>query len=118
MTVDQFFVGREESHRIFAALRAAIDACGPAEVRVTKSQISFRRGRAFAWAWTPDRYLHSAHAPLVLTLSFSRRNDSPRWKEIVEPTPGRFTHHLELYTEADIDSEVRCWLEEAWYSAV
>lgn len=113
----EFFSGYEESRRIFETLRAAIETLGPAEVRVTKSQVAFRRRRIFARAWIPDRYLRGRHAPLVLTLSFARRKDSPRWKEIVEPAPGRFTHHLELYSEAEIDHEVRGWLQEAWAAA-
>jgi hypothetical protein len=60
----------------------------------------------------------SKTAPLVLTLSFHKRDPSPRWKEIVEPYPGRFTHHLELYATNDIDDEVRNWLWEAWAGAV
>ena len=92
----------------FDALRAAIDTLGPCEVRVTKSQMAFRRRRAFAWAWVPDRYLGGGHAPRVLTLSFTRRDNSPRWKEIVEAAPGRFTHHLELHAASEIDDEVRC----------
>jgi hypothetical protein len=90
---------------------------GPAEVRVTKSQVAFRRGRAFAWAWMPGRYLHGNHAPLVLTLVFADRSESYCWKEIVEPTPGRYTHHLELHSASDIDDEVQGWLCEAWESA-
>ena len=117
MTVDEFFSGYEEARRIFETLRAAIETLGSAEVRETKSQVAFRRRKVFAWVWIPDRYLHGRHAPLVLTLSFAMRNDSPRWKEIVEPAPGRFTHHLELYSETEIDNEVRGWLQEAWAAA-
>jgi hypothetical protein len=40
-----------------------------------------------------------------------------RWKQIVEPAPGRFTHHLELHTASEIDDEVRRWLQEAWEAA-
>lgn len=103
MTLDEFFTGRGESRRIFGALHDAIMALGPAEVRVTKSQVAFCRARAFAWAWMPGMYLGRG-APLVLTLSFARRDESPRWKQIVEPAKGRFTHHLELYSEAEIDA--------------
>lgn len=84
---------------------------------MTKSQVAFRRRKAFAWAWIPDRYLHGDHAPLVLTLSFAERNESPRWKQIVQPTPKHFTHHLELWSETEIDAEVRSWLREAWEAA-
>ena len=114
MTLDEFFSGFEASRRIFDTLHAAIDALGPTEVRVTKSQVAFRRNKTFAWAWVPDHCLGGGHAPLVLTMSFAKRDNSRRWKEIVEPAPGRFTHHLELRAEPDIDDEVRRWLQEAW----
>ena len=117
MTVDEFFAGREEPRCIFEALRSAVEALGPVQIRVTKSQVAFRRHRAFAWAWMPGAYLRGKHAPLVLTLALRRRDRSPRWKEIVEPAPGRFTHHLELYSAADIDGEVCSWLLEAWLAA-
>jgi hypothetical protein len=117
MTLDEFFSGREESRRVFDVLHATIDALGPAEIRVTKSQVAFRRSKAFAWAWVPGMYLHGGQAPLVLTLSFARPNASPRWKEVVNPAPGRFTHHLELHSGSEIDGEVRSWLREAWEAA-
>jgi len=117
VTLDDFFAGQPDSRRIFDALRTAIDAIGPAEVRVTKSQVAFRRRRTFAWAWMPGAYLRGNYAPLVLTLSFRQREPSPRWKEVVEPYPGRFTHHLELRSTAEIDDEVRAWLQEAWSAA-
>ena len=117
MMLNEFFAGYEASRPIFEALREAIEELGPSEIRVTKSQVAFYRRKAFAWAWMPDPYLHSNHAPLVLTLSFRYRDPSPRWKEIVEPKPGRFTHHLQLYSPADIDDEVRDWLRAAWEAA-
>ena len=117
MTVDEFLTGQSDSRRIFDALHAAVDAIGPVEVRVTKSQVAFRRRRAFAFAWRPGAYLRGQVAPLVLTLALRRRDPSPRWKEVVEPYPGRFTHHLELRSPTEIDDEVRAWLEEAWAAA-
>lgn len=114
MTLDEFFAGWEESRRIFDVLRGAAEAAGSVELDVTKSQVAFRRRRPFAWAWVPDRYLHGRHAPLVLTISFRHSHPSPRWKQIVEPAPGRFTHHMELYSVDEIDDEVRACLREAW----
>ncbi|NIV37421.1 MAG: hypothetical protein GWN58_50785, partial [Anaerolineae bacterium] len=46
MTLDEFFSGFEESRRLFDSLRAEIEALGPVEVCVTKSQIAFRRDKA------------------------------------------------------------------------
>jgi hypothetical protein len=117
LTLDEFFAGRDESRQIFEAVRSAIESLGLAELRTGKSQISFRRRRAFAWIWIPGRYIRGKTAPLVLTLSFGHRDASPRWKEVVEPAPGRFTHHLELHSVLDVDDEVRGWLRHAWAAA-
>ena len=117
MTLDEFFEGRGESRQFFEALASAVQAIGAAELCVTKSQIAFRRRKAFAWAWAPGKYLRGKPAPLVLTFSFPHRDASPRWKEIVEPSPGRFTHHLELYSVDDIDDQVRAWLQDAWMTS-
>jgi hypothetical protein len=117
VTVEEFFAGWEESRQIFDVLRTAADDAGAYDLVVTKSQVAFRRRRPFAWAWVPDRYLHGGHAPLVLSLSLRHRDPSPRWKEIVEPAPGRFMHHLELHAADEVDDEVRSWLQEAWLSA-
>lgn len=112
-TIDAFFAGRQDSKVIFDALCGAIDSIGPSELRVSKSQIAFADGRIFARVWTPDQYLGSGHAPIVLTLGFRYRDPSARWKQIVEPAPGRFTHHLELCSPDDVDDQVRAWLAEA-----
>jgi hypothetical protein len=117
-TLDEFFAGHEESRVLFEALRAVIDAVGPTEVRVSKSQVAFRRRKTVALAWIPGTYLRREAAPLVLTLSFRERDASPRWKQIVEPAPGRFTHHLELHSVEDLDGQVRAWLSKAWEEAV
>jgi hypothetical protein len=117
VTPDEFFTGHEESRRIFESVRQAIAAIGPADIRVTKSQVAFRRRTGFAFVWMPDMYLGKGDVPLVLTIGLRRRDDSPRWKQIVEPAPGRFTHHLELRSDADMDDEVCGWLHEAWEGA-
>jgi len=117
MTLDEFFEGYEQSRQLFDALRVRIEALGPVEMRVTKSQVAFRRNKGFAWAWVPGKYLRGKTAPLVLTLSLPGRDGSLRWKEIVEPKSGRFTHHLEIYTVDEIDEEVCAWLRAAWSGA-
>ena len=117
MTPDEFFDGQEGPRQLFETLLRVVNVIGPVELQVTKSQIAFRRRRAFAWVWMPGKYLHGKAAPLVLTLSLRSRSTSPRWKEIVEPSPGRFTHHLELYSVKDIDGQVRDWLRDAWMIA-
>jgi hypothetical protein len=117
MTLDEFFLGYENSRLLFEAVRSAIDTIGATKIRVSKSQIAFWRQKSVVRVWIPARYLHGNPAPLVLTLAFRYRDSSLRWKEIVEPAPGRFTHHLELHTIADLDDEVYNWLQIAWINA-
>jgi hypothetical protein len=112
-----FFNDRPEAGEIFDAVHAAVKECGAATVHVSKSQVGFRRRRPFAAAWIPDQYLHGEHAPLVLTLFLSYRVDSQRFKEVVQPSPGRFTHHLELARVEEVDGEVRRLLKLAWEGA-
>lgn len=114
MNIDDFFVGYENARPIFEAVLQAVGGIGATELHVTKSQIAFRRHRAFAWVWVPGKYLTGRIAPLVLTIALRRRDTSPRWKEVVEPAPGRFTHHLEVRTVEEVDNEVARWLTEAW----
>ena len=117
MTLDEFFSNQPLSRQLFEAVHAAIEQVGEAEMRVSKSQVAFRRKRTFAAVWMPEQYLHRKAAPLVITFSFPHRDPSPRWKEIVEPAPGRFTHHLELWAVEDVDEEVVGWLRQAWAAA-
>ena len=117
MTLDEYFKGKYESRKLFDSLRSVIETLDGVEMRVTKSQVAFYRRRAFAWAWMPGKYLRGKVAPLVLTLALPFKDTSPRWKEIVEPRPGRFTHHLELHSTSDMDDEVCEWVRIAWMEA-
>lgn len=114
ITLDEFFASRPASRQLFDALLEVMSQVGPAGMRITKSQIAFRRRTAFAWAWWPGQYLQGRAAPLVLSIDLRRRDPSSRWKQIVEPYPGRFMHHLELHHPQDLNDEVRAWLQEAW----
>ncbi len=114
LTLYEFFEGYERSELLFDVLVRVIHDTGVYELRITKSQIAFRRRKNFAWVWIPGRYLGGNQAPLVFTLPLTRRDGSPRWKEIVEPVPGKFIHHLELYSSEDIDDEISQWFIEAY----
>jgi Domain of unknown function (DUF5655) len=119
VTLEQYFAGSDERSRaLFDVVRSAIASVGPADMRVTKSQVAFRNRLAFAWTWMPAQYVHGKVAPLVLTIDLHRRDSSPRWKQVVEPRPGLFTHHLEIHSAEDVDDEVLGFLREAWAEAV
>jgi hypothetical protein len=98
--------------RVRATL-AEMPELGPVEIRTSKSQVAFRRRRGFAYVWRPGRYLRHPAAEAVLSIALPRRIDSARWKEVVEPAPGRWIHHLEVDSVSEIDPEIVGWLAEA-----
>jgi GrpB-like predicted nucleotidyltransferase (UPF0157 family) len=111
-----FFDGWPASRVVFDAVLSVVrslDGGDDVTLAVGKSQVAFRRRRAFAWAWVPGRYLRGERPPLVLSVALRHRDPSPRWKQIVEPAPGRFVHHVELLAAQDVDDEVRDWLRHA-----
>lgn len=115
--LEQFFAERDpRSRELFEVVREAVESFPEVQMRVTKSQVAWWRQHPFAWVWAPEQYLAGRGdlAPLVLTVGLLRRDASPRWKQIVEPRPGHFTHHLELSSAEQIDAEVVSWLWEAW----
>jgi hypothetical protein len=115
MEAADLFEGDRAALALHAQVAAVIREIGTARVQVAKSQVGFYH--PFAAMWRPSQYLARRHAPLVLSIYLKRRDDSSRWKEVVEPIPGRFTHHLELRSAADIDDFVRARLAEAWAAA-
>lgn len=115
--MERFLEGREASNRLFDAVRQTIMAIGPVDVRATTSQVAFRRRSGGAFARVPHMYRRKGGLPLTLTICLRRRDESARWATVVERSPGRFEHDLELFADADIDDQVRDWLREGWEQA-
>jgi hypothetical protein len=69
------------------------------------------------WSREIRKSYSRATTTLVLTVFLRSRDPSSRWKQIIEPYPGPFTHHLELYKREQVDDQVREWLSEAWEAA-
>lgn len=86
------------------------------EVRATRSQVALRHRSAFAYLWFPGRYVRS-NVPAVLSLALPERLDSTRFKQVGNPSPGVWMHHLELDDPAQVDDEVLAWLRDAYDAA-
>ncbi|NLG45321.1 MAG: hypothetical protein GX543_02505 [Gordonia sp.] len=98
---------------VFERVLDAVTPDGLIEVRVSKSQVALRRRRGFAYLWLPGQYLSRPDAEVVLSIAAGHCIESPRWKQVVEPTPGQWMHHLEIRDISDVDEEVARWLHEA-----
>ena len=86
-----------------------------ASVKVQKSQISFYGRHLFAAASLPVRRKKTwpEHC-VVVTIGLPYQLESARVAVAVEPYPGRWTHHVLISEEAQIDGELLGWLKEAW----
>ena len=107
------FGGDELGHALCDWVAAELRTHDDVEERVSRTQVAWRtprRGFAFAWDW---RWQRSAHAGPVLSIATDHRIDSDRFKEVVEPRPGLWQHHLVVTSIEQLDDEVRGWLADA-----
>ena len=111
-----FFDGKPEELALYQALFRRVDGAFPeGSVKVQKSQISFYGRHLFGAASLPVRRKKNwpEHC-IVVTIGLSYRLDSPRVAVAVEPYPNRWTHHVLVSREDEIDGELLGWLREAY----
>ncbi len=113
MTPEDIFSGHPLALAVADRVAELTREAGSVEVRTSKSQVAFRRGRGFAFVWRPGQYLARFDAGAVLSIALGRRDGSSRWKEVVNPSPKVWIHHLEVRAVAELDDEVAAWLREA-----
>lgn len=107
-----FFDGRPAELALYEALLRRMETEFPeGSVKVQKSQISFCGRHLFAMVSLPRRKRDSG---IIVTLGLSRRLESPRVSASAEPYPGRWTNHVPVTGEEEINDELLSWLREAW----
>jgi uncharacterized protein len=117
-SVDELFADQPACLRLFRAIRRLIEQLGPVEVVATSTQVSFGTRRKFAWVRLPQQWTANRPADSVtLTFSLDHEVVDPRIAEAVEPKPGRWTHHVVIEREADLDETVDGWLRQAYEAA-
>jgi hypothetical protein len=109
----QFLAGRPVATAVLERVIGIVDQLGPADMRVSRSQIAFWRRHGFAYLWRPRQYL-ARGAEIVLSIALGRHDASPRFKEVAHPSPKHWLHHLEIDDPGVIDQEVADWLREAF----
>ena len=85
------------------------------KIKVSKTQISFSNKRNFAFvSFNPCR--KAKERPdvwMTVTFGLNRRKESPRIDAATEPYPNRWTHHVTVGSEVEIDGELMRWIREA-----
>ena len=83
-------------------------------MKVSKTQISWGNPLQFAVLSQPRRAAQRRTGALLATLGLGRRVEHPRILQAVEPYPGRFTHHVLVEREEELDEELFSFLAMAW----
>ena len=111
-----FFQGRPRELSLYQALFRRMEAEFPeAWVKVQKSQISFYGRRLYGAASVPVRRKKGWPPDcLMVTVGLARCEPSPRVAVAAEPYPGRWTHHILVTREDEIDAQLLAWLREAY----
>ena len=110
-----YFSGKPEELALYEVLFRRMEEAFPdASVRVQKSQISFYGRHLFAAASIPVRRKKNwpRHC-LLVTFGLDHRLEDPRIAVATEPYPNRWTHHVVVAEEGEIDNQLLGWLEEA-----
>jgi hypothetical protein len=114
-TIDGLFEGQPGSLRLFEAVRKYIESLGPVTVEAAKTQVSFGVKTKFAWVWLPQTWIKKR--PLnTITLALDLDHEVKDWRivQAVEPRPGRWTHHILINEDSDLDDKVKGWIREAY----
>ena len=110
-----FFNGRPRELALYEALRKKMEEEFPeSTVKVQKSQISFYGRHLFAAVSLPRSRKSFPDHSILVTLGLPYELGSSRTAVTVEPYPGRWTNHVPLWAEEQIDSELLTWLREAY----
>lgn len=111
-----FFQEKPQELGVYQSLEIQMEALFPeASIRVQKTQISFYGRHLFAAVSLPLRRRKAWPECCVLaTFGLGYRLESPRVAVAAESYPGRWTHHVVLSREEEVDGELMSWIQEAY----
>ena len=112
----QFFENMPGALALYEAFLDMLDrGVGEYAKTVQKTQITFKNPRVFACV--SKMRLKRADRPkvyIVVTLGLGRRVEDKRIAVSTEPYPGRWTHHVVVTSQSDMDAQLLAWVREAY----
>ncbi len=111
-----FFDKMPQMLPIYETLRnRLVEKYGDTQVKVSKTQISFRNKHIFAMVSLPLRRIKdTSKVYMLVSFGLSYRLDSSRIFQAVEPYPNRWTHHVLIEHSEDVDAKLMEWLDDAY----
>jgi hypothetical protein len=84
-------------------------------IKVQKTQISFSNRYNFAFVSLPVRKVKGRpDVYIIVSFGLSYRIKDPRIEEATEPYPNRWTHHVIIQSEGEIDEQLMGWIRQAY----
>lgn len=111
-----FFGDHMDALPIYERLEKAILTRIPdVKIKVAKTQITFAKRYGFVFvSFNPCRKAKERPAVwMTVTFGLGCRKESPRIDVATQPYPGRWTHHVMVGSEEEIDEELLDWIKEA-----
>ena len=112
----QFFEQMPEALPLYEKFEKEIlsrveDVC----IKVQKTQITYTNRHVFACVSFAKVRKAKERPPvyIVITFGLACKKESPRIDIVTEPYPNRWTHHVLVSREEEIDEELLGWVEEA-----
>lgn len=110
MPTPEFLKNAQTLLPLYRALeRRILSAFPDAEARSFKTQVTFHAGRGFCFLSNP----RVREGTLTLSIGLAYRPDSPRVHQAANPYGNRWTIHIRISSENEIDEELTEWLREA-----
>lgn len=83
-------------------------------IRVQKSQISFANKHSFAFVWLPTSKIKGRpDVYIIISFGLDHQLLDPRIEEAAEAYPNRWTHHVIIENESEIDEQLMGWIKQA-----
>lgn len=95
--------------------REALSRVEDVRIKVQKTQITYSNRHVFACVSFAKVRKAKERPPvyIVVTFGLAYKKESPRIDIATEPYPNRWTHHVLVSEEEQIDEELLGWVEEA-----
>jgi hypothetical protein len=111
MSKEEYFAtGPEFERRVYEAVAAHLETFGPLLIEYVSVGIFFKRSRTFA-------ELRPMRDRVRLSVLLSRRLRDPRIVKTYHGQGLRSAYFIDLRDAQDVDTEVRDWLTEAYFSS-
>ena len=117
MDVLMFFDKHQAALPLYIAFRDKVLQYFPdVKIRVQKTQITYSNRHVFACVSfiKVKKKMDLPEPYIVVTLGLSAPIESDRIAVKTEPYPGRWTHHIVVGTESELDEELFLWIKSAY----